>query len=86
MNTRELFPCENIVLSSEGEIYIVYQYFQDTDNFFNSPLESKLLGIVKVSDLEDNVQVAKRAYVEAKCVIFPYKNEHVIVPCTDAAW
>uniref|UniRef100_A0A8W8P634 Uncharacterized protein n=1 Tax=Magallana gigas TaxID=29159 RepID=A0A8W8P634_MAGGI len=48
--------------------------------------ESKLLGIVKVSNLEDNVQVAKRSGVEAKCVIFPYKNEHVIVPCTDAAW
>lgn len=77
---------KNIVLSSEGEIYIVYQCFQETDNFFTSPLESKLLGIVTVPNYEDIVQVAKLAEVEAKCVIFPYKNEHVIVPYTDAVW
>lgn len=61
------------VLSSEGEIYIVYQCFQETDTFFSSPLEPKLLGIVKISNLEDNVQIVKLDQVEAKCVIFPYK-------------
>lgn len=50
---------KKIVLSSESEIYIVYQYFQET-LFFTSPLESKLIGIVKVSNLEDNVQIVKQ--------------------------
>lgn len=73
--------------SSESEIYIVYQCFQETDTFFTSPLESKLIGIVKVSNLEDNVQIVKQDQVVAKCVvIFPYKNEHEIVPYTDGVW
>lgn len=77
---------KKIVLSSESEIYIVYQYFQET-LFFTSPLESKLIGIVKVSNLEDNVQIVKQDQVVAKCVvILPYKNEHVIVPYTDGVW
>ena len=69
---------KNIILSEEGQISVVYQSFQTVEIFFTVPLESKLLGIVKVSNLNENLKIAKLADIEAKCVILPYKNAHVI--------
>ena len=49
---------KNIILDDD-EVYIVYKTFQNFGNFFTSPLQSSLLGIVVVADLQNEVMSAK---------------------------
>ena len=74
------------IIFDEGETYIVYQKFGHMDNLFTTPLESRLLGIIVVSNLDDTIQTAKLSDVEAKCVLLPYKRKQVAIPFTDFVW
>jgi hypothetical protein len=56
---------KNIVLSNDDKMFVVYQSFQQMENFFTVPLESNLLGIVIVSNLDNNIQVAKLCDIDA---------------------
>ena len=49
---------KNIILDDD-KVYIVYKTFKNVGNFFTSPLQSSLLGIVVVADLQNEVMSAK---------------------------
>lgn len=76
---------KNIILDDD-EVYIVYKTFQNFRNFFTSPLQSSLLGIVVVADLQNDVMSAKLSAIEAKCVLLPYKDKQIALPFTDSVW
>lgn len=76
---------KNIMLEDSG-IYLVFQSFKKSENFFTSPLSSNLLGISVVFDLEHTLKTAKLSSVEAKSVLLPMGNKYVAFPYTDAAW
>lgn len=76
---------QNIV-SLENDIFLVYKVFQGEENFFTTPLESRLLGIVKVSNLDNILHVVKISELQSKCVILPFKTKHIAIPFTDAEW
>lgn len=76
---------KNIILH-EGNIFLVYQVFGRSENAFERPLESKLLGIVKVSNLGNTYNFSKLNDVESKCVLLPLKNKFIAISFTDADW
>lgn len=76
---------KNIILH-EGNIFLVYQVFGRSENAFERPLESKLLGIVKVSNLGNTYHFSKLNDVESKCVLLPLKNKFIAISFTDADW
>lgn len=75
----------NIILH-EGNIFQVYQVFGRSENAFERPLESKLLGIVKVSNLGNTYHFSKLNDVESKCVLLPLTNKFIAISFTDAHW
>lgn len=78
---------KNIVQDdNDQELYIVYKSFIKIENFFTSPLDSSLLGIVLVSELENEFRSAKLSSVETKCVLLPFKNKYLAIPFTDSVW
>lgn len=78
---------KNIVQDdNDQELYIVYKSFKKIENFFTSPLDSSLLGIVLVSELENEFRSAKLSSVETKCVLLPFKNKYLAIPFTDSVW
>lgn len=76
---------KNIILH-EGNIFLVYQVFGGSENASERPLESKLLGIVKVSNLGNTYHFSKLNDVESKCVLLPLKNKFIAISFTDADW
>lgn len=77
-------------MSGDAEILIIYQSFWATDFIFTIPLESKLLGILKVLDLDENLHIARLSDIDAKygffLVFLQVRNAHVFVSFTDATW
>lgn len=76
---------QNIIVD-DNDVYIVYKRFQTSENFFTSPLQSSLLGIVVVGGLHDDVMSIKLSAIEAKCVLLPFREKHVAIPFTDSIW
>lgn len=76
---------KNIILH-EGNIFFVHQVFGSSENAFACPLESKLLGIVKVSKLGNTYHVSKLNDVESKCLLLPFQNKYIAVSFTDTEW
>lgn len=79
---------KNIVQDdNDQEVYIVYKSLKKKiENFFTSPLDSSLLGILLVSELENEFRSAKLSSVETKCVLLPFKNKYLAIPFTDSVW
>lgn len=59
-------------MSGDAEILIIYQSFWATDFIFTIPLESKLLGILKVLDLDENLHIARLSDIDAKYGFFGF--------------
>lgn len=78
---------KNIVQDdNDQEVFIVYKSFKKRENLFTSPLDSSLLGIVLVSELENEFRSAKLSLVEANSVLLPFKNKFFAIPFTDSVW
>lgn len=76
---------ENII-SKNGDIYVAYRIFKQTIKFFDTPLDSDLLGIHLVSDLDNTIQINVLDDVQTKYIVLPYKNKFVAMPFTDVVW
>lgn len=74
------------IVSDENDVFLVYQIFHGADNVFTTPLESRLLGILKVSNLGNTLHTAKLSKIQSKCVIMPFRTKHIAIPFTDAEW
>jgi hypothetical protein len=76
---------QNIV-KKDGDIFLVMKTFRQKKSFFTYPLDSMLLGIAEVSQLDVGYQTAKLCEIQAKCVLLPYKRNYVAIPFSDAVW
>lgn len=74
------------ILKDETGVFLVYQSFLRVEHFFKKPLESGLLGINKVSELSDELELVNLASVQTKNVLLPYKTYFVSFPFTDCVW
>lgn len=73
-------------ISKNGDIYVAYRIFKQTIKFFDTPLDSDLLGIHLVSDLDNTIQINVLDDVQTKYIVLPYKNKFVAMPFTDVVW
>ena len=70
------------VLSCEGNIHIVLEYFQFIADFFDYPLKSEKLGIHRVSDLGGQLCTVTLSEIHSKCVLLPFRDLYVVIPLT----
>nr|CAK26786.1 TPA: transposase domain-containing protein [Strongylocentrotus purpuratus] len=61
-------------------VMVMFQQFMRVDNFFQRPLDSSDLGIVKVSRLSDTLKAEKLSEIVCKLYRIPYKESFVLVP------
>jgi len=61
----------NNILLKDDDIIIVYKTFGISDSLFDYPLQSKSLGIFKVSNLGDTLHCAKLSSIVQKCLLLP---------------
>lgn len=76
---------KNLILK-DADIFIVYQAFRNTEDFFGTPVSSNLLGIQTVYDLEMQVSFSKLTQIQSKCVLLPYKRKFLAIPFTSNIW
>ena len=74
------------IIEDEFEVFLVCKRFRKKEDFFVVPLRSSLLGILKISQLDDRTFVAKLDDVQAKCVLLPYQRYYIALPFSDANW
>lgn len=71
---------KNILLSSAGETFIVFQEFLKYNSYFNYPLKSECLGIRVCSRLSDRLKVGNLCEFVKKLVLLPCKQHFVTMP------
>jgi len=75
------------ILVTDDDIYIVYRTFRNVPSYFDTPLNSELLAIHLVSDLQHHSIVEKLSNIQAKCVLLPCsENKSLVIPLTDQIW
>lgn len=65
-----------LLLNRDGN-YLKAKRYLTNENLFNSPVESRKVGIYKVSNLCNDIATIKVTFFVKKCVLLPYKNEFV---------
>ena len=75
------------ILIREDEVYVVYKLFKRSRQIFSTPLDSQLLGIHIVSELQNSTFADKLSNIQAKCVLLPYTGDtYVAIRMTDNVW
>lgn len=75
----------NNIVKNE-DVFLVLKTFTQKKSFFTYPLDSTLLGIAKLSQLDVGYRIANLYEIQAKCVLLPYKGKYVAFPFSDAVW
>lgn len=70
----------NIVRSINGEIFLIGRKFEVKDCAYNFPMDSTLLGIFKVSNLDDERRVWRIDQLSQKCYLMPDGESFIAVP------
>ena len=68
------------VFQYKSGVYILYNEFLIKESFFSYPLESKNVGIHKVSSISNVPLIADIKSVKIKYVLLPYQKKHVAIP------
>lgn len=68
--TDEIIIIEDIV-SSENSVFLVRRLFQKINDFYTYPLPSSILGIVFVSEINENLKILPISEIKAKCWLMP---------------
>ena len=69
----------NILEDSPGNVLFVVEKFIQTDDFYTYPVESRKIGIFKVSKLSGQLEVFHSSDVVNKCFLMPHRHYHVAV-------
>lgn len=77
--TGEVVCLQNIILQ-DRQVILVGFLFQNHADVYEYPLRSSILGIVKVSNLEERRVFFHLEQVQAKCWLIPDGNSYVCVP------
>lgn len=70
----------NIVQTFDGNIVLIGRKFARKDNAYTFPINSSLLGIFKVSDLENRREMWEITQLSRKCYILPDGDSYISVP------
>lgn len=76
---KKVVLIKNIILHA-NKVYVIYQFFSSCKSFFLYPLESSLLDILVVSDVDKHLNIASAESITCKYVRLPYQNKHVVFP------
>ena len=76
---------KNIILR-DAETFVVYQSFKNSDDFFDTPVPSGVLGIQIVHELDSSEFVCKLSDIQAKCTLLPHKRKYLALPFTSTIW
>ncbi len=71
---------KNIVKTRDSQIFILYNVFQNVENFFTYPCNSKDVDIFMVSQLATTLSVSRLIDIKGKYVLLPYKDSFAAVP------
>jgi len=73
---------QNILSPTEDseEKLLLVEAFSDSTDFYSEPLQSSDLCIFRVSRLSGDIQAVNVSEIAGKCILFPYRNEHVAFP------
>ena len=66
--------------NDSSELLVMFEQFVTVSDFFQYPLNSSDLGIVKVSKLSDTIRAEKVSDIVCKFYRIPYKESFVVVP------
>jgi len=77
--TDEVIILEDII-SNENLIFLVGKLFKKTNNFYTYPLPSSTLGIISVSQINENVRILPLSEIKAKCWLMPDRDSFLCVP------
>ncbi|KAJ8007525.1 hypothetical protein DPEC_G00094930 [Dallia pectoralis] len=69
----------NVIECRDG-VYVAYKKFSDMSPFFSYPIDSRLLNVVCVSQLQSDTHFAKVSEISQKCVALPYQDKFVVIP------
>ena len=75
----DVFILKDIVKTRDS-VYLIGYKFMEKGDFYNYPLPSSQLGILQLSNLNNNVDVVSLQDVEAKCYLMPDGNNFLCVP------
>ena len=70
----QYFRIYNIIVCRKNNITFVCKKYERVDNFYVTPVESKKLGIAKISELSDDLYPVSYRNVYRKCMILPCEN------------
>lgn len=68
------------IVHSENDIFMIGNMFLNVENFYTYPLNSSILGIVRVSEMEHVRRSFLLTEVEAKCWLIPDGDTFLCVP------
>lgn len=82
---RKILVVKNLMLK-DADVFIVYQAFRNTEDFFGTPVSSNLIEIQTVHDLEMPVSFSKPTQIQSKPVLLPYKRKFLATLFTSNIW
>jgi hypothetical protein len=81
LKSGDIICIQDVIKRSNYQYKIEFRKFLNRSNFPCYPFESSSVGIYCVNNLsETSICVLNECDISYKCVVLPYKNEHVIIP------
>lgn len=66
---------DNVIRTPQNQIFLMGYKFLKQENYYNFPIASSELGILKVSRLQNHTTVYKIKHFFCKCVLYPDNDE-----------
>ena len=76
---KEVAIVKNILVTQNKEVFVVIQRFLQSEPFFNIPLNSKLIGIYVVTQLDSKFDVVPVSELHQKVILLPFQNSFVAI-------
>ena len=70
----------NICVSEHGDVIVICEPYKEVSSFFQYPLDSKDLGIYRVSDLSGHLKAVNVCEIGRKYVLLPSASSFVAIP------
>lgn len=79
-NLGQIVVLKNIILTEDDNVIFIGNTFINVGDFYTYPLNSSELGIIKVSELNNDKLIFRLQNIVAKCWLIPLKDEYACIP------
>lgn len=79
-NLGQIVVLKNIILTEDDNVIFIGNIFINVGDFYTYPLNSSELGIIKVSELNNDKLIFRLQNIVAKCWLILLKDEYVCIP------